>query len=108
MTTPKHTPGPWAGREYDENWHIIVREGKEEIVVAIANNSGIEDRETMLANARLIAAAPDLLDILEEIVIIQCQEHCDYRFTEDQAYHCARSGCDFIDYKKFIASVKGE
>lgn len=59
----KHTPGPWdywqgAGIGDESHAEIIAADG--EIVIAGFNNM-IEQGE---ANARLIAAAPDLLEAL--------------------------------------------
>lgn len=59
---PKHAPGPWT------NDNLIIHDANARIVVLITEDAGDElppwtedDRE---ANARLIAAAPDLLDAL--------------------------------------------
>ena len=61
-STAAHTPGPWAvdgaGR------HAIVR-GADLTIVAVRHR--LEGR-THEANARLIAAAPDMLALLREIV----------------------------------------
>lgn len=67
MSETKHTPGPW---EWDEpsNWYgtaarVMVREpyGK----IAQVQLSGWKPRSMAIANARLIAAAPDLLAACE-------------------------------------------
>lgn len=49
--TNKHTPGPW---KHDDTWGLI-KHGREEICALHSGNS---------ANARLIAAAPELLEAL--------------------------------------------
>lgn len=67
----KHTPGPW---EVDSCGDPLIVNGPEHgdaSIVAIlatdaANAWGYGEEETR-ANARLIAAAPDLLDAAEEI-----------------------------------------
>ena len=67
----KHTPGPWRV-EIDDSpdaawawqWPTIVSDEYE--VVGTEGMYG--DLETDMANARLIAAAPDLLQALQEIV----------------------------------------
>lgn len=51
MKTP-HTPGPW---KHDETWGLI-KHGKTEICALHSGNA---------ANAKLISAAPDLLEALE-------------------------------------------
>ena len=61
MNTTNHTPGPW---KHDETWGLI-KHGKTEIC---ALHSGNE------ANAHLIAAAPDLLQVARDYVLL-CQLH---------------------------------
>lgn len=59
-----HTPGPWTAAEQfdgDESLGIAVSAGRQEIVRI--HDIGSEG----FANARLIAAAPDLLAALREI-----------------------------------------
>ena len=55
MTT-KHTPGPWMA-----DGAQVTANGAQEINVAWANGYRV-DLATVHANARLIAAAPDLLE----------------------------------------------
>ena len=56
-----HTPGPWRQAGYA----VIRGEGTEEERIAIAGDYDTDDvSATHLANARLIAAAPDLLAAL--------------------------------------------
>lgn len=61
----KHTPGPWrlAGRQV--NGAILIRgsEATSEIAVVLQNDR----RYSIEANARLIAAAPCMLDALQAI-----------------------------------------
>ena len=65
----QHTPGPWEvkiGTEDDDwahQWPTI--EAKNYVVVG---TEGIyQDFDTDMANARLIAAAPDLLEALQDL-----------------------------------------
>ena len=61
MTTTKHTPGPWSASPSptsDGLYHVYKADG---------NFLTLEDAEHE-ANARLIAAAPDLLAALEAAV----------------------------------------
>lgn len=70
MTT--HTPGPWT---FDRDWRrlptIFGADGNK---VAIVEKDKVDDRSFVhelperFANARLIAAAPDMLDVLRAIV----------------------------------------
>lgn len=60
MKTEKHTPGPWQQREVKASRAGITIEGRNGNYIAAVDCDG--DRESMHANARLIAAAPDLLE----------------------------------------------
>ena len=62
----QHTPGPWAtdGDAYSGNLDIIALTGR----IAMLDCEFSEETEDVLtANARLIAAAPDLLAALERL-----------------------------------------
>ena len=62
----KHTPGPWTQDEYGDvitpNRKTLVTEG-----IALGGRSTPETR----ANARLIAAAPELLAMLKDLVDLE-------------------------------------
>lgn len=62
--TAKHTPGPWriAGKMIDSDSHAVVARVFNEVRDPILSNVPLA---TMAANARLIAAAPELLEALE-------------------------------------------
>ena len=57
----KHTPGPWAYENYGGTVHVFLdnKEGTPSICKLVGNDKD--------ANARLIAAAPELLGALEEL-----------------------------------------
>ena len=55
----KHTPGPWA----TDGGDTVVAMGNQIVVTAPAPDGA--SREEMKANARLIAAAPELLEALK-------------------------------------------
>jgi hypothetical protein len=61
-----HTPGPWATDYLDRNGQRVVRGEHIEICTCWHHSVGSIERE-MEANARLIAAAPDLLAALKTI-----------------------------------------
>lgn len=69
MTQSKHTPGPWATKnptvDSPHIWIVGHAENKGDNGV-IAKVGGNRDCETIEANALLIAAAPELLEALEE------------------------------------------
>lgn len=67
----KHTPGPWQAVRNSVYWEIrIAHEGKFDRQLGDLCATGCEpghDSGEEEANARLCAAAPDLLDALEEL-----------------------------------------
>jgi hypothetical protein len=74
-----HTPGPWtqypilSGSENDKGFRIVATDENSGCLVWIADSSPIIDNERGdasekgKANARLIAAAPELLDALRAL-----------------------------------------
>lgn len=58
MTEAKHRPGPWQACNYDGRCRVILGDDMRIAVV-------LGDHDESAANARLIAAAPDLLEALE-------------------------------------------
>jgi hypothetical protein len=58
-----HTPGPWTAKseEFEEIWSMVV--GKETMIAEVFSRKPEAD-------ARLIAAAPELLEALEGIIEI--------------------------------------
>ncbi|MBB5663219.1 putative secreted protein [Rhizobium leguminosarum] len=69
MVESKHTPGPWTMRIAGNGDCGISAEGTGVFAEAFAEirHSGENARDEAKANARLIAAAPDLLDALKEM-----------------------------------------
>ena len=57
----KHTPGPWVADLYDGGGFTIRPHGYDIPVIADRNECP-QLKEEMLANARLIAAAPEMSD----------------------------------------------
>lgn len=55
----KHTPGPWSAEHWAGKWYVV-----DHIDISVASIS--RDSE---ANANLIAAAPDLLEALEGLLV---------------------------------------
>ena len=65
MENTKHTPGPWVIDK--DSHHINIRpEGQGYLLATIATFWAETEENTHEANARLIAAAPDLLAALEQ------------------------------------------
>lgn len=67
----EHTPGPWfAERPYKEPGLYVTAAPNTALIARVWN-----DNE---ANARLIAAAPELLKALERLVLgYDCNDYCD-------------------------------
>lgn len=65
----EHTPGPW---QHDPVWHLIYGPNKVEIAAIHAAVDPREKRrvnmDTATANARLITAAPDLLETCKALL----------------------------------------
>ena len=65
MTDSTHTPGPWGLSKTEWASHAVLADDDVEVCFVCA---GEHDAETELANARLIAAAPDMLAALRAMV----------------------------------------
>lgn len=69
-----HTPGPWkianSPAPDQGEWHYWSVVGERGVITSIgaAQQRGPIDMDSNRANAKLIAAAPDLLDALEAII----------------------------------------
>jgi hypothetical protein len=69
MTQAKHTPGPWWTLRTRSNLRVSIN-GKgwtRFAKVVVRMNDADHDSDEGLANARLIAAAPELLEALREL-----------------------------------------
>ena len=92
MTT--HTPGPWRiGRGAQADPFAIEAEAR---TVAHVKHAGRDQTE---ANARLIAAAPEMLDALYDLVLQADDTGCsdDLIVTSARAIETARALLDRID-----------
>lgn len=95
VSDSKHTPGPWAVGDLDQNGQRIVRGEHIEICTCWHHSVGSIEKE-MEANAQLIAAAPDLLKALQKIA--------DARLSDQPA----ASGVDERTYAlQHIAALRG-
>ena len=66
MSEHKHTPGEWFARK-DEGWKgwSVADDAHTLIATVSDDDEHLHDNEQDEANARLIAAAPDMLEALE-------------------------------------------
>ena len=105
MTT-KHTPGPWLFRTAPTSaglCHIVsAADWKGAFIYGDGIRKGVDDAlpkaQELAANARLIAAAPDLLEALQEMVAgdaeaIEDAKRLGVPFPDEMlaAYHKARA-----------------
>ena len=128
MTT-KHTPGPWMLRTTPTSaglCHIVsAADWRIAFIYGDLIRKGVDDAlpkaQELAANARLIAAAPDLLEALREIMPFtataaigchgdKCREPWCYSCNgEEEAEEAAQKGCDaYHKARVAIAKATGE
>ncbi len=71
MTT-KHTPGPWATHLVDETVVVIPRRPLPQRISMLGHSEVADDED--YANARLIAAAPELLEALSVLYAVAAEQ----------------------------------
>jgi hypothetical protein len=66
----KHTPAPWKASTNPDNDEIVIRDKDNIILANLESDVYLKNRvrEITQANAKLIAAAPDMLLVLQEAV----------------------------------------
>ena len=62
-----HTPGPWTAHDEEKHWAVYAGNT---LVARVPVRAGSWERDK--ANARLIAAAPDLLAAMESFELYPC------------------------------------
>ena len=77
----KHTPGPWVFSAIDstEGFLVVEKARPQSLVATVCKRNGCGwacPHEEPWANARLIAAAPDLLEALREMLDAQVCGDC--------------------------------
>lgn len=96
MKPKKFTPGPWV-MKYHGNGVVEVLDGDD---LPIVNWVGFDDStktlETRKANALLIAAAPDLLEILKTVLrqlerLRNCNNHAPWQLIEEVSAAIAKA-----------------
>ncbi len=77
MTKSQHTPGPWKAHM---NFIMCNAPMKSSYFIAQVNPDPTMSNEEALANARLIAAAPELLEALEQVdgYFTACGKHTEH------------------------------
>lgn len=93
----KHTPGPWAYTKSvnfgHESFNIHQEDGAPytPYMSDVGTTELGEDMEIQEANARLIAAAPDLLAALENLLDSQSKAACDVLDAQNTARAAIRA-----------------
>ena len=62
----KHTPGPWVVNRYPEELLVEARPSGAFVAKCDGISATIGSAEELMTNARLIAAAPDMLAVLKD------------------------------------------
>jgi hypothetical protein len=66
MTEVKFTPGPWTVEVSEESPNgLVIAPGSEAVIAEISSNG--QTGTEVMSNARLIAAAPEMLDALRDL-----------------------------------------
>ena len=68
MSAPKHTPGPWG---YDGAYDVVMRDDVGAWIACV--NFEHVDEEQAVADAHLIAAAPEMLEALKRLRAVATQ-----------------------------------
>jgi hypothetical protein len=91
MSAQKHTPGPWCLSQIGAGFEIESSSG--EIVAQSQQVLGDCRHEIRRANARLIAAAPELLEALQAIVntkiAVLCERAADRATLEQLLFNAS-------------------
>jgi hypothetical protein len=93
----KHTPGPWTysrSQQYGD-WRFYVAQADgapytphySDVATLIAETVSDERRSIQEANARLIAAAPDLLEALQKLISTGLDERTHHEIMSDPAHY---------------------
>lgn len=104
MTKAQHTPGPWNVTKHEDCDAAIITAGHESLAFVYIDDNDKPATEINKADARLIAAAPELLEALEQLMPLfreYCRQEKDLSLTAKcgNAYEVAHS---------VITKAKGE
>jgi hypothetical protein len=85
------TPGPWDYHFTEINpYHAYIHGDDKECIALMDSRGGLAKTDEIKANASLIAAAPDLLAAIEELVTLKDTKPHDYEERKAQAWRAAR------------------
>lgn len=80
-----HTPGPWKIEERQIDDYYVNIQAKVETIAAVLTMDPVYPTKKEMANARLITAAPDLLEALKELVAVPNKHRPDRVWDEARA-----------------------
>jgi len=103
----KHTPGKWVFGGVHE-LHVCKKNEDDppHLIDYDQQICTLYRRPEMFANARLLAAAPELLEALEDFVHRECS-HARCVWFNEKLDRCYKT-CWTLKYKQLIARAKGE
>jgi hypothetical protein len=110
----KHTTGPWAYAEADAGREFFVFRADDEKRIPITNGgcgccNSKEQSIELEEDARLIAAAPDLLEALESLLSsYESAMHSEFDFPGDQWTAEGRNDAGALAAIAAIAKARGE
>jgi len=84
MTESKHTPGPWTAVRGKHGWNVDLHQHYG--ICSIRDNTDGSGQQEHEANAKLIAAAPELLLALEQLHYVLWSGEPNYQFAWDQVW----------------------
>ena len=84
----EHTPGPWTIEEYgdDDAPALVIHKDSDNRICFMATPGSHGDPAKIEADARLIAAAPDMLAMLDQIAAVctdNMDQNCNHRMALD-------------------------
>ena len=104
---PRHTPGPWLYDDTRTHYEQDVIRHNGVVIARIPPATVGCGPDTKKDNARLIAAAPELLAALEELLAVSPRCH----YCNDHIQGCDRCDTPYPQYvtaRAVIAKAKGE
>jgi len=81
----KHTTGNWIVRDNRKDGGYLEIETTEGNYIGMVDSDGIEDKEEVRANAKLIASAPELLETLVLLTSKLKRGDTEYKVEHEQA-----------------------
>lgn len=108
MGNVAHTPGPWIAYNADngrvlKHWRVKGGAARDEPTFAVIDSGGKILPEYEAANARLIAAAPDLLAALTQLRDLRNQWRNDDRYSSIDYM----DAIDALPWEAAIAAAEG-